>query len=343
MAFYCLSACSALPPPGSVTSSSLMHRLLNAVLIAVTIAAVVAKVFPDDNSCSLNERDGGQLEGHRSLIHRHSVHDLSQPSRGSSSHVDLVMASHRKSLDEFALQVNGTKDSTADVHSAMKYLQLYLDHLGYTEKKLEGHTDEFEPSLAVQTSTYDEWAQNWNLKTVCETGFNAGHSALRFLAQTWAHVYEFDLCDHNYTEPAGTYLNTMYFGRLTLTCGDSRKTVPDFHKANPDLKCDLIIIDGGHDLDIAEKDLDSLAKMASENAGVAIDDTPCTSGFCSGPNTAWANFVSAGCIQNDTRVPMGPTGVERGFSYGRLKKDCARLRPSKHSVSNEPPPWELQR
>mmetsp|Transcript_147113 Transcript_147113/g.256737 ORF Transcript_147113/g.256737 Transcript_147113/m.256737 type:complete len:309 (-) Transcript_147113:30-956(-) len=296
-------------------------QLLHAFVAAAAVAAMATSEPSDDRACSLSD-DNGQVQGHHSMIHRQSILGLSSEGK-SDSEAFLALESHeahRKSLDEFVLQLSGKKH--VDVHEDMKQLNDFLFKQGFAIT--EGHTDELDLSLKKQTDYYDQWTQAWSLNTICETGFNAGHSALRFLSQTVAQVYEFDMCDHNYAQPASLYLYGKYPGRLHLTCGDSKVSLPQFRKTYPDLKCDIIIIDGGHDPVTAGADLFNLAKMANARAAVAIDDTPCTSAWCDGPNKAWAQFIADGCIANETKIPMGPTGKERGFSFGFLQP-CARL------------------
>merc|ERR1719229_40826 len=59
-----------------------------------------------------------------------------------------------------------------------------------------------EAGKEAQQAQYDAWAQDGALGTVCEVGFGAGHSALRFLAQGAARVYEFDSGQHPYSRVA---------------------------------------------------------------------------------------------------------------------------------------------
>eukprot|EP00929_Paragymnodinium_shiwhaense_P052694 TRINITY_DN2639_c0_g1_i2.p1 TRINITY_DN2639_c0_g1~~TRINITY_DN2639_c0_g1_i2.p1 ORF type:complete len:361 (+),score=58.12 TRINITY_DN2639_c0_g1_i2:131-1213(+) len=139
----------------------------------------------------------------------------------------------------------------------------------------EGHT-EAEGELAAQTDMYDTWATMDNISTICETGFNAGHSALRFLSQSVkSHIYEFDLGEHAYGKIAEQFLTGRFPGRLTVTWGSSVETLPKFAMSNPDVKCDLVIVDGDHAYATAIADLVHFAPMASPHHILTIDDTPC--------------------------------------------------------------------
>ena len=68
---------------------------------------------------------------------------------------------------------------------------------------------------------------------------------------------------------------SMFPGRLTLTIGDSRDTVPKFHKLHPHVSCDMVVIDGGHHENIPERDLDNFNYMTkSINNIIILDDWP---------------------------------------------------------------------
>ena len=86
-----------------------------------------------------------------------------------------------------------------------------------------------------------------NVRTVCETGVNAGHSASGYLlANPTLHYYGFDLGKHNYTRRAVNFLQTVFPGRVTMTWGDSAQTLQRFHADHLDFVCDLAIVDGLH-------------------------------------------------------------------------------------------------
>jgi len=188
------------------------------------------------------------------------------------------------------------------------------------QKVWEGHTTA-SGSLALQTAQYDTWARSPSSRTICETGFNAGHSALRFLAQSRARLVEFDIGQHPYAKLAAKFLQDRFPGRLLNVWGDSRVTLPRYHQDHPDMMCDIIVVDGGHSYDVAMSDLKSFAKMAAPGSILTIDDTPCISSWCEGPTKAWQELVELGCIEQSREVPMGS---DRGFTVGRYTP-CAHL------------------
>ena len=78
------------------------------------------------------------------------------------------------------------------------------------------------------------------ISTVCEVGFNAGHSALAWLeGMPHVNVVSFDLGAHQYVTAAYEVLNDMYPNRLTLLLGDSAETIPMFIAKNPDFRYDV--------------------------------------------------------------------------------------------------------
>ena len=77
-------------------------------------------------------------------------------------------------------------------------------------------------------------------------------------------VYSFDVGIHGYTRPMSEYLQPIFPGRLHLTTGDSRQTVPRFSSTNRHIKCDLMIIDGGHSYEVAFSDLENMRSLAKQ-------------------------------------------------------------------------------
>jgi len=153
-------------------------------------------------------------------------------------------------------------------------------------------------------AVYDALARDESIQTICETGFNAGDSAMRFLAQSNATLYEFDLGRYDYSLAAANFTKDNFPGRFHITWGDSSVTVPAFHKAHPEVKCDLVIVDGGHSYDIALADLTNFMSMAAEKHVLFLDDTPCSKEYCIGVNRAWGKLLNEGCVVEDKVVSV---------------------------------------
>ena len=114
--------------------------------------------------------------------------------------------------------------------------------------------------------------QPW-VNTVCETGFNAGHSTLQWLTGSDnTKVYSFDIDSHYYTRPMADYVNRTFPGRFHLTFGDSLETVPRFASIHPEVICDVILVDGGHSHSVAIGDLRNLRKLVNVERNVLVPD-----------------------------------------------------------------------
>ncbi len=168
---------------------------------------------------------------------------------------------------------------------------------------------------------------NRPINNVMEIGFNAGHSAELFLENNPSMTLtSFDLGAHPYVSTAKYFIDTVYPNRHTLILGDSRVTVPDYSKKNPQTRFDIIFIDGGHQYDIAKKDILNCIKLAHHDTLVLLDDTMYTpaweKNWTIGPTRAWIEQVQEGKIIEFFRRDYAPG---RGMSWGkyRLEKlDC---------------------
>lgn len=112
------------------------------------------------------------------------------------------------------------------------------------------------------------------LKTIAEIGLNAGHSAEHFLTQCkeLQLFVSFDINAYAYTALAAEYLKQKYKERFHFVAGDSIDTVPQLKKERPDLKFDLIYIDGMHHFSWVFADILHTQEMAHEKSLLWIDD-----------------------------------------------------------------------
>ena len=83
----------------------------------------------------------------------------------------------------------------------------------------------------------------------------------------------------NYVEKASTNKvrkNLAAFNistdKIKFISGDSTITVPNYFAKNPDKKFDYILVDGGHTVDIATKDLDNIVAYAAKGGIILFDD-----------------------------------------------------------------------
>jgi predicted O-methyltransferase YrrM len=180
---------------------------------------------------------------------------------------------------------------------------------------VEGHIMEDDK----QAKKYAEYAKRTNVQNICETGFNAGHSALLFLlANPDAHVYSFDDARYDVTMPAVKFLANKFPKRFTFIQGDSQKTLPEFRTQYPGVKCDLAVVDGGHVLPWVNTDLLNFWHMAvGPESMIIMSDTPCKISWCNGPTDAWNAMVNAGAV---TPTEVVNINDHRGYSLGVFSK-----------------------
>ena len=162
----------------------------------------------------------------------------------------------------------------AGYFSEVKDLDEFLkDHNG----KIEGHSG----LVDMQHRTYHALFCR-NGTSIAEIGFNAGHSAmLMLMSNPSVRVQSFDNARHAYAKQAFQYLKEKFPNRsLEIEWGDSAKTVPLFHAHQPDIKFDIVIVDGGHEFDVAIADMINLRLLSHPNTLLIVDDSPCRAWCC---------------------------------------------------------------
>lgn len=154
------------------------------------------------------------------------------------------------------------------------------------------HVEGNSAQLTLERKVYISLAQLPEVKTICEIGFNMGHSAsLWLLANPTARVFMFDLWTHEYSPMAEQFLRSHSRGsrfglfnvseRLTITRGSSLETVPEFARQRPDVKCDIVSVDGGHTYELGLQDIINMRALANPKFHVLlVDDTNCDAGWC---------------------------------------------------------------
>lgn len=155
-------------------------------------------------------------------------------------------------------------------------------------------------------------------RRVCETGFNMGHSAFNYLtASEDSIVHSFDMGVHPYSYVLAEYLRGKFPARLVVHFGSSARTVPQFIRENPEFRCDLMFVDGGHRYVDALADLENFARMANLKSNVVVfDDFPTDWGGELG--AAWARMVEKGIVDEILRCRFAGSRGTRGFSVGRF-------------------------
>lgn len=176
--------------------------------------------------------------------------------------------------------------------------------------------------------------------TICETGFNCGHSTTTFLeANPTANVINFDLPLLPWAKSARAYIKTRYGERVEIRDGPSKRTILE-HASRKAFRCDLVVVDGEHTYAGTLLDLVRLLQFAPCGAPVLVDDV-CDRERCHGhaipilgqsssrfingtnhpslvgPTMAWYEAVRAGHVE----LVQGWFGVapDRGWVLGRAK------------------------
>jgi hypothetical protein len=112
--------------------------------------------------------------------------------------------------------------------------------------------------------------------TLCQTGFNSGHSAVTALSTSpTIKVLSFDLGEEAAVAAAAAYIHThaSFSARHELLLGDSRDTLPAAAAARAGY-CDVSFVDGGHFGDVPLSDILGLALMSHGRTLLVVDDTP---------------------------------------------------------------------
>ena len=87
------------------------------------------------------------------------------------------------------------------------------------------------------------------------------------------------------------YLNRTFPCRLHLTIGSSLNTLPRFAAEHCDVKCDVIVVDGGHTLGVALGDIRNFRVLANVGHVLLVDDTN-----NSQVRSAWKRVRSEGMV-----------------------------------------------
>lgn len=107
-----------------------------------------------------------------------------------------------------------------------------------------------------------------NKSKALEIGFNSGYSAVLILfSNPDIKLTCVDIGWHKYMIPCFEQIKRDFGDRIQLLVGDSRFVLPNIYD-----KFDLIHIDGGHGLDIAEADIINTHNKLLNNSVIIMDD-----------------------------------------------------------------------
>lgn len=197
-------------------------------------------------------------------------------------------------------------------------LNLYLRELGFTDFEVS------DDAFPEQTTKFASYAYRENVHTICEIGFNAGHSAINWLvANPYASVISFDHGNLPFTVPASDWIKEKYPGRLELVIGDPASQIPALHAERPDLVCDIIHIDAGHSDTVQEDSsayLHAMVQLSAKENVLLMDNTVCDMPWCAGTEAALDAAAEEGIVYNYESYSFYSQGKRlRGFSVGRYQ------------------------
>lgn len=176
---------------------------------------------------------------------------------------------------------NATDDEKVVCRSNVEWIGslLYANARMY-DKRVEGASGQ----IVRQKKIHGELAKARNPMRICETGFNAGHSAASWLLSAPTAKYQgFDAGEMFHKYPRKNLeLLRLLFGRerVSVEFGDSRKTIPLFTNKVGHFICDLIHVDGGHFDDVPYEDLRNFRKLADKDTVLIMDDIHCDPRAC---------------------------------------------------------------
>jgi len=181
-----------------------------------------------------------------------------------------------------------------------------------------GHSGQVEEEIALLHSL----SADKDVRTVCEIGFNAGHSAVAMLeGHNHVALVEFDLLGMLYSKAAKKALEKSYPNRTRFFQGSSQMTVPQYAilvAADPvrNPPCDLWMVDGDHNTG-ALLDLRAAVNASRDGAVIVADD--CTRKRHTHVVQSWRRMVSAGHIRPEfeTELSLPPPAGNKGWCVGR--------------------------
>jgi predicted O-methyltransferase YrrM len=196
---------------------------------------------------------------------------------------------------------------------------LYNNITSYLQSRGFNWFEGYSQQVPGQVADLIDLVKSDSVKNIMEIGFNAGHSAEIILQNNKnANLVSFDLGEWAYNLPAKEYIDTTFPERHMLILGDSVTNVPKFSLENPNVKFDVIFIDGGHDYSIANSDLENCFKLAHKDTIVILDDTMFVKGWVQkyneGPNRTWTEHLNANKVSEICRKDYCNG---RGMTWGK--------------------------
>lgn len=194
-------------------------------------------------------------------------------------------------------------------------------HLGGDPKEWwtkMGHTAQVPLQVTSLRGVLDHYAGVRN-GTVCEVGFNAGHSAVVWLENTQAKLVEFDLLNLNYSLASRHFIESRYPGRVTFHQGPSRRTLLEYGERVSNgtaPACDMWLVDGDHGKNVEH---DYINALSASHAGTVfiVDDANMEWPYV---RRFWRVHVAIGSIEERSCVGTRVRGssVDKTWCIGQV-------------------------
>jgi hypothetical protein len=166
----------------------------------------------------------------------------------------------------------------------LKYLEDIKKIVIDSNAGLEGNSFYYHLTLTEFNELYSKqlnlyWCGQQAVETICEIGFNAGHSTMLMLlgrSKTPLKFTIFDIGHHQYVKPCYEYIQTQFpHVNFEYVEGDSTVIMPEWinnHKESMHTY-DVVHVDGGHSEHCISNDLKNTDLLVKKNGIVIIDDT----------------------------------------------------------------------
>lgn len=187
--------------------------------------------------------------------------------------------------------LNSIKNYTININinKTKEYINQYLLPIINTyDEKLEGNifmlhnTTTYTDIFMLKVLNIGNILLNTTIKSVLEIGFNSGFSALLMLiSNPNMKITCIDIAEHEYTIPCFIKLRETFGDRINILIGDSAQALQTLIN-----KYDLIHIDGGHTINVAEKDIINSYKLSKHGTIMIMDDYDFTL-----LNKLWNNYI----------------------------------------------------
>jgi precorrin-6B methylase 2 len=171
---------------------------------------------------------------------------------------------------------------------------------GKTDYKNLAAQEDGLPECNGATANMISTAQEQDVRTICESGFNGGDTALLWLiANPLSRVYSFDSGKNPKANDAAQFLQENLVDeeqnpRLELILGDALEKIPAFRT---DVRCDLIHISSNEDGVNVDRDIENFALRAKPKAKIVVNNVQCSEAKCATPRQLIEKLLARGVVR----------------------------------------------